>query len=176
VISHLLKPAQGERAADSGEKLRVNVELKRPVIQPRPFLSDGDLKQTTDFIARTADAISEMARRNEAIEAHARKLIERHKQDADAARLRAAELEANVSALQARMDEMAADFQGRVAELQDKLTSSRADLELKTKDAELARQWLVYLSTEITQRLGDAPLKLEELAAETRAGLGVDKR
>jgi chromosome segregation ATPase len=175
VISHLLKPAQGERSADSGEKPRVNVELKRAV-EPRPFLSDRDLKQTTDIVSRTADAISEMARRNEAIETEARKVIERHKQEAEAAKSRAAELQATVDSLQARMDEMAADFQGRVAELQGKLTTCRSDLELKTRDAELARQWLVYLSTEIGQRLGDAPHKLEELAAETRAGLGIHQR
>ena len=69
------------------------------------------------------------------------------------------------------MDEMAAEFQGRVLELQGKLASTRAELELKARDAELARQWLVYLSTEIMERLGDAPMKLDELARETRAGL-----
>lgn len=173
MIANLLKPAQGERAGDSGEKPRPNVELKRTV-EPRKLISDRELQQTTDIVTRAADTISEMVRRNKAIEAEARKVVEKHKAEADAAHLRAAELQAKVDSLQARLDEMASEFQGRVLELQGKLTSCRADLDLKTRDAELARQWLVYLSTEIMDRLGDAPLKLDELAGETRGGLGID--
>ncbi len=173
MIAHLLKPAQGERAGDSGEKLRVNFEPKR-VAESRQLISDRELQQTTDVVTRAADTIAEMARRNKVIEAEARKVIEKHKSEADGAHLRAAELQAKVVSLQARMDELTAEFQGRVLELQGKLTSCRADLELKTRDAELARQWLVYLSTEIMDRLGDAPLKLDELARETRASLNVD--
>ena len=165
MIAHLLKPAQGERAGDSGEKLRVNFEPKR-VAESRQLISDRELQQTTDVVTRAAETIAEMARRN--------KVIEKHKSEADGAHLRAAELQAKVVSLQARMDEVTAEFQGRVLELQGKLTSCRADLELKTRDAELARQWLVYLSTEIMDRLGDAPLKLDELARETRASLNVD--
>jgi hypothetical protein len=173
VIAHLLKPSQGERADDSGEKPRLNMDLKRAV-ETRQLISDRELQQTTDVVTRAADTIAEMARRNKVIEQEARKVIEKHKAEADAAHLRAAELQAKVDALQARMDDMASEFQGRVLELQGKLTSCRADLDLKTRDAELARQWLVYLSTEIMDRLGDAPLKLDELARETRAGLSLD--
>jgi hypothetical protein len=173
VIAHLLKPAQGERAGDSGEKPRSNTDLKRSV-EPRQLISDRELQQTTDVVSRAADTIAEMARRNKVIEVEARKLIEKHKAEADAGHLRAAELQGKVDALQARMDDMASEFQGRVLELQGKLTSCRADLDLKTRDAELARQWLVYLSTEIMDRLGDAPLKLDELARETRAGLNLE--
>ena len=173
MIAHLLKPAQGERAGDSGEKPRMNVDVKRNA-ETRPLISDRDLQQTTDIVTRAADTIAEMARRNKVIEAEARKAIDKHRAEADAAHLRAAELQAKVDSLQARMDEMAGEFQGRVLELQGKLTSCRADLDLKTRDAELARQWLVYISTEIMDRLGDAPLKLDELARETRAGLNID--
>jgi len=173
VIAHLLKPAHGERAGDSGEKPRVNFESKR-AIEPRQLISDRELQQTTDVVTRAAETISEMARRNKVIEVEARKIIDKHKSEADSAHLRAAELQAKVDSLQTRMDEMTAEFQGRVLDLQGKLTSCRADLELKTRDAELARQWLVYLSTEIMDRLGDAPLKLDELARETRAGLNMD--
>ena len=173
MIAHLLKPAQGERAGDSGEKPRMNVDVKRSA-EPRQLISDRDLQQTTDIVTRAADTIAEMARRNKVIEAEARKAIDKHRAEADAAHLRAAELQAKVDSLQARMDEMAGEFQGRVLELQGKLTSCRADLDLKTRDAELARQWLVYISTEIMDRLGDAPLKLDELARETRAGLNID--
>ena len=45
---------------------------------------------------------------------------------------------------------------------------------MSTPEADLARQWLVYLSSEIMDRLGNAPMKLEELARETRAGLKVE--
>ncbi len=173
MIAHLLKPAQGERAGDSGEKPRMQVEMKRTV-EPRQLISDRELQQTTDIVTRAADTITEMARRNKVIEVEARKVIEKHKAEADSAHLRAAELQAKVDSLQARMDEMAADFQGRVLDLQGKLTSCRADLDLKTRDAELARQWLVYLSTEIMDRLGDAPLKLDELARESRGSLSVE--
>jgi uncharacterized protein YoxC len=173
VVAHLLKPALGERAGDSGERLRVNFDSKRAV-ESRQLISDRELQQTTDVVTRAADTISEMARRNKVIEAEARKLIDKHKQEADGAHLRAAELQAKVDSLQSRMDEVTAEFQGRVLELQGKLTSCRADLDLKTRDAELARQWLVYLSTEIMDRLGDAPLKLDEITRETRASLGMD--
>ena len=173
MIAHLLKPAPGERVGDSGEKPRVPVDMKR-VSEARPLISDRELQQTTDIVSRAADTIAEMARRNKVIESEARKLIDKHKTEADAAHLRAAELQAKVDSLQTRMDEMAAEFQGRVLELQGKLTACRADLDLKTRDAELARQWLVYLSTEIMDRLGDAPTKLEDLARETRAGLNVE--
>lgn len=176
MISHLLKAAQGERAADTGEKPRMHVELRRAPVEPRPYISDHGLKQTTDMVSRAADALSEMSRRNEAIEAEARKVIEKCKQETVAERQRADALQSKVEALQLRMDEMAMEFQGRVSDLQVKLSSSRAELELKTRDADLARQWLVYLSTEISQRLGDAPSKLDELARETRAGLGLAGR
>jgi hypothetical protein len=169
VIAHLLKPGAGERAADSSDKVRLQPEARRS--EQRGIISDRELQQTTDIVSRAADTIAEMARRNKVIEAEARKAIETHKAEADEAHQRAAELQARVDSLQARMDEMAAEFQGRVLELQGKLASSRAELELKARDAELARQWLVYLSTEIMERLGDAPMKLDELARETRAGL-----
>lgn len=148
--------------------------MKRASSEPRPLISDRELQQTTDIVSRAADTIAEMARRNKVIEAEARKQIEKHKAEADAAHLRAAELQAKVDSLQMRMDEVASDFQGRVLELQGKLTACRADLELKTREADLARQWLVYLSSEIMDRLGNAPMKLEELARETRAGLNVE--
>ncbi len=174
MIAQLLKPALEERAGEPAEKGRWAVDMKRPATDPRQLISDRELQQTTDVVSRAANTISEMARRNKVIEAEARKLIEKHKGEADAAHLRNAELQAKVDSLQARMDEMAAEFQGRVLELQGKLTASRAELDVKTRDADLARQWLVYLSSEIMDRLGDAPSKLDELERATRAGLQVD--
>lgn len=175
MIANLLKPAGEDRVGDSGDKLRAMVDLKRAAsASPRPTISDRELQQTTDIVSRAADTIAEMVRRNKAIEAEARKQVEKHKADAEAAHRRAAELQMRVDAMQARMDEMATEFQGRVQELQGKLGASRAELEVKTRDADLARQWLVYLSTEIMERLADAPAKLEELARETRAGLNIE--
>lgn len=170
VVAHLLKPALEERAGDPGEK-RWSVDAKRTSAEPRTVISDRELQQTSDIVSRAADTIAEMARRNKVIEGEARKQIEKHKGEADAAHLRNSELQAKIDALQARMDEMASEFQGRVLELQGKLTACRADLEAKTRDADLARQWLVYLSSEITERLGDAPTKLDELARATRNGI-----
>jgi hypothetical protein len=116
-----------------------------------------------DIILRTADTIMEMGRRNKVMEAEARKA------KADAAQQRAAELQAHADLLEMRMDEMAAEFQGYVLDLQGRLRTCRAELELRTREAELSREWLIYLSSEIMNRLGDAPAKLAELARETRA-------
>jgi chromosome segregation ATPase len=167
VVAHLLKPAAMERPGDLGERLRVPTEAKRN-LDSRPALSDRDLQQTTEIVTRAADTIAEMARRNKIIENEARKQVEHFKLEADSAHQRCAELQAKVESLQSRMDEMASEFQGRVLELQGKLTACRSDLEVKTRDADLARQWLVYLSNEVMQRLGDAPAKLDELARQAR--------
>jgi len=170
VVAHLLKPAAMERTADLGERLRTPQEVKRHA-DTRPLISDRELQQTTEIVTRAADTIAEMARRNKIIESEARKQVEHFKAEADSAHQRCAELQAKVETLQARMDEMASEFQGRVLELQGKLTACRSDLETKTRDADLARQWLVYLSNEVMQRLGDAPAKLDDLVRQTRAGL-----
>jgi uncharacterized coiled-coil DUF342 family protein len=162
-----------ERTADLGERLRAPNEPKR-VAETRPQISDRELQQTTEIVTRAADTIAEMARRNKIIETEARKQVEHYKAEADVAHQRCAELQAKVESLQARMDEMASEFQGRVLELQGKLTACRSDLEVKTRDADLARQWLVYLSNEVMQRLGDAPAKLDDLVRQTRAGLRED--
>ena len=172
MVAHLLKPASADRASDLGDKLRLMTEAKRA--EARSSISDRELQQTTDIVSRAADTISEMLRRNKIIETEARKQIDHFKQEADSAHLRCAELQAKVDSLQSRMDEMATEFQGRVLELQGKLTACRADLDNKTRDADLARQWLVYLSTEIMERLGDAPNKLDELARQTRANFAPD--
>jgi chromosome segregation ATPase len=167
VVAHLLKPAAMERPGDLGERLRAPTEAKRNA-DARPLISDRELQQTTEIVTRAADTISEMARRNKIIEGEARKQVEHYKSEADSAHQRCAELQAKVESLQARMDEMASEFQGRVLELQGKLTACRSDLEVKTRDADLARQWLVYLSNEVMQRLGDAPARLDDLARQTR--------
>ncbi len=172
MVAHLLKPASADRASDLGDQLRLMTEAKRA--EARSSISDRELQQTTDIVSRAADTISEMLRRNKIIETEARKQIDHFKQEADSAHLRCAELQAKVDSLQSRMDEMATEFQGRVLELQGKLTACRADLDNKTRDADLARQWLVYLSTEIMERLGDAPNKLDELARQTRANFSAD--
>ena len=174
MVAHLLKPAAMERAADLGERLRMPAEAKRNP-ETRLLISDRELQQTTEIVTRAADTISEMARRNKMIENEARKQVEHFKSESDAAHQRCAELQAKVESLQARMDEMASEFQGRVLELQGKLTACRSDLEVKTRDADLARQWLVYLSNEVMQRLGDAPAKLDELARQARSGFRDDE-
>jgi len=168
VVAHLLKPAPVERAGDSGDRLRMPLESKRNA-DARPLISDRELQQTTEIVTRAADTIAEMSRRNKIIESEARKQVEHFKAESDAAHQRCAELQAKVESLQGRMDEMASEFQGRVLELQGKLTACRSDLEVKTRDADLARQWLVYLSNEVTQRLGDAPARLDDLMRQTRA-------
>ena len=167
MVAHLLKPAAMERAADLGERLRAPTDAKRN-LDTRPSISDRDLQQTTEIVTRAADTIAEMGRRNKIIESEARKQVEHYKSEADTAHQRCAELQAKVESLQARMDELASEFQGRGVELQGKLTACRSDLEVKTRDADLARQWLVYLSNEVTQRLGDAPARLDDLARQTR--------
>lgn len=172
MVAQLLKPTSAERAGDLSEQLRSLSEAKRS--DSRPLISDRELQQTTDIVSRAADTITEMLRRNKIIETEARKQIDHYKQEADAAHQRCAELQAKTDSLQARMDDMASEFQGRVLELQGKLTACRADLDAKTRDADLARQWLVYLSTEIMDRLGDAPNKLDELARQTRANFTPD--
>jgi hypothetical protein len=111
-----------------------------------------------------------MARRNKVMQAEAQRAIGAHRAEADAARNRAAELQEYADLLETRMDEMAAEFQGYVLDLQGKLTLCRVNLELRTREAELSREWLVYLSSEIMDRLGDAPAKLNELTHETRSG------
>lgn len=172
MVAQLLKPASADRAGDLSEQLRSLSEAKRA--DTRPVISDRELQQTTDIVSRAADTITEMLRRNKIIEGEARKQIEHYKNEADTAHQRCAELQAKVDSLQTRMDDMASEFQGRVLELQGKLTACRADLDAKTRDADLARQWLVYLSTEIMDRLGDAPNKLDELARQTRASFTPD--
>ncbi len=172
MVAQLLKPASADRAGDLSEQIRSLTEPKRA--DARPVISDRELQQTTDIVSRAADTITEMLRRNKIIETEARKQIEHYKSEADTAHQRCAELQAKVDSLQARMDDMASEFQGRVLELQGKLTACRADLDAKTRDADLARQWLVYLSTEIMDRLGDAPNKLDELARQTRANFTPD--
>jgi hypothetical protein len=71
--------------------------------------------------------------------------------------------------LERHMDEMAAEFQDRVLDLQEKLTACKSELELRTHEAERARKWLQSLSSGIMEHLGDVPSKLGQLAAETRA-------
>ncbi len=172
MVAHLLKAAAEERVSDPSEKRwsvksdRVNNQLDSRVV-----ISDRELQQTTDIVSRAADTIAEMARRNKVIEGEARKQIDKHKSEADAAHMRNSELQAKVESLQGRMDEMASEFQGRVLELQGKLTACRSELEAKSREADLARQWLVYLSSEIMERLGDAPSKLDDLARATRGAL-----
>ena len=61
------------------------------------------------------------------------------------------------------------EFQSRLEDLQGRLTTTIASLEEKTRDAEFANEWLVYLSTEIRQRLADAPSKLAEMSRDVRA-------
>jgi hypothetical protein len=169
VVAHLLKQESGERVADSGE-VRLNADVRGG--ERLAILPDHDQHHgTTDIILRTADTIMEMARRNKVMEAEARKAIEAQKAKADAAQQRAAELQAHADSLEMRMDEIAAEFQRYVLDLQGRLASCRAELELRTREAELSREWLIYLSSEIMNRLGDAPAKLAELARETRAGL-----
>ena len=174
MVAHLLKPAAMDRPGDFSDRLRAPGEVKRNP-DNRSAISDRDLQQTTEIVTRAADTIAEMARRNKIIETEARKQVEHYKLEADSAHQRCAELQAKVESLQARMDEMASEFQGRVLELQGKLTACRSDLDVKTRDADLARQWLVYLSNEVMQRLGDAPAKLDELARQTRGALREDE-
>ena len=59
--------------------------------------------------------------------------------------------------------------QGEQPEALSRLTTTIASLEEKTRDAEFANEWLVYLSTEIRQRLSDAPSKLAEMSRDVRA-------
>jgi hypothetical protein len=168
VVANLLKQESGEPVADTGN-LRLKADIG-PGEQPG-IISDSELHRTTDIVSRAADLVAELARRNRVIDANAREMIEAHKAEADAAQERAAELQVHADMLETRMDEMAAEFQGYVLDLQGKLTSCRADLDLRTREAQLSREWLVYLSSEIMDRLGDAPAKLNKLARETRSGL-----
>ncbi len=172
MVAHLLKAAADDRVSDPTEK-RWSAKSDRANnhLDSRAVISDRELQQTTDVVSRAADTIAEMARRNKIIETEARKQIDKHKSEADAAHMRNSELQAKVESLQARMDEMASEFQGRVLELQGKLTACRSELEAKSREADLARQWLVYLSSEIMERLGDAPSKLDDLARATRGAL-----
>jgi hypothetical protein len=163
VTANLLKPESDEHAADSDTEVRPNDQ--------RGIIPDHhELQGMSDILSRAADTITEMARRNQVMQAEARRAIQAHKAEAEAAQERAAEIQAHADLLETRMDEMAAEFQGYVLDLQGKLTSCRADLELRTREAELSREWLVYLSSEIMDRLGDAPAKLNELTRETRSG------
>jgi hypothetical protein len=171
VVAQVMNPA--DIAGELSAKLRLPPELRRPAANPNR-ISDGELQQTTHLVSIAANTISEMARRNKVIESEARAYVEKHKAETEAAKELNVALQGQIESLQSRMDEMAIEFQGRVQELQDKLNACREDLERKTRDAEMARQWLVYLSAEVMERLGDAPAKLEELARETRAGLRPD--
>lgn len=169
MVTDLLEPQQAKAAGQTGEAARRSeAKTERSV---RPLISDKDLQQTTDIVSRAADTLAELAKRNASIQAEARQQLDRQRGEIDAAYRRNGELQAEVDNLQARMDEMAAEFQSRVVDLQSKLAAARVECEAKAREADLARQWLAYLSAEIRERLGDAPAKLEELARATRAGL-----
>lgn len=131
-------------------------------------IADNDLRDSTDLVSKAADTISEMARRNQELEAAASRAVLHYKSEAEAANKRNAELQSRIESLESDFHSQVGDYQHRIEDLQTRLTQALASLEEKTQDAEFANEWLAYLSTEIRQRLADAPKKLAEMSREVR--------
>ncbi len=132
-------------------------------------LVDNDLRDATDLVSKAADTIAEMARRNQELEAAAARAVLHYKSEAESANKRNTELGSRLETLETDFQMQVNEFQSRLEDLQGRLTTTIASLEEKTRDAEFANEWLVYLSTEIRQRLSDAPSKLAEMSRDVRA-------
>jgi chromosome segregation ATPase len=132
-------------------------------------LVDNDLRDATDLVSKAADTIAEMARRNQELEAAASRAVLHYKSEAESSNKRNIELGSRLESLENDFQMQVNEFQSRLEDLQSRLTSTIASLEEKTRDAEFANEWLVYLSTEIRQRLSDAPSKLAEMSRDVRA-------
>ena len=132
-------------------------------------LVDNDLRDATDLVSKAADTISEMARRNQELEAAASRAVLHYKSEVESANKRNTELNTRMEALEAEFHAQVSEFQHRLEDMQSRLTTTMSALEEKTRDAEFANEWLSYLSTEIRQRLSDAPSKLSDMSRDVRA-------
>lgn len=148
---------------------RISGSLGRSSRGSAGALADNELRDATDIVSKAADTIAEMARRNQELEAAASRAVLHYKSEAETANKRNSDLSARLENLEAEFHAQVSEFQHRIEDMQSRLTAAAAALEEKTQDAEFANEWLAYLSTEIRQRLSDAPKKLAEMSRDVRS-------
>lgn len=118
-------------------------------------------KDLADTIAKAANTISELVKRNQTLRAEAEAILASARAEAELERERANKLQADLDGAMADRSRLLQEHDRRVRELNADKQNIADRLEKTTADLDLANQWLDYLNSHVQSQLGDAMKKAE---------------
>lgn len=118
-------------------------------------------KDLADTIAKAANTISELVKRNQMLRADAEAALANVRAECDAEKDRADKLQAELDAALSDRSRLVQDTERRLRELSAGKQELADRLEKTTADLDLANQWLEYLSSHVQAQLSEAIKKAD---------------